>query len=79
MGQSGKRDTPTTGRPCCHRCIYMDGEDVDFMAGEYDLPVRREPKVVVTIRLDRDLVDRWRATGKGWQTRVNEALRRAAP
>lgn len=46
---------------------------------EEPAPTRRDPKVVVTIRLDRDLVDRWRATGKGWQTRVNEALRRAAP
>lgn len=29
----------------------------------------------VTIRLDPDLLDRLRATGPGWQTRLNEALR----
>jgi uncharacterized protein (DUF4415 family) len=32
----------------------------------------------VTLRLDADLIDRFRATGKGWQSRINEALRKAA-
>lgn len=31
----------------------------------------------VTIYLDRDLVERLKAGGKGWQTRANAALRRA--
>ena len=35
-------------------------------------------KEMITIRLDADVVDYFRATGKGWQGRVNEALRRAA-
>lgn len=34
-------------------------------------------KVPVTIRLDRDIVDRFKATGAGWQSRINEALKRA--
>ena len=34
-------------------------------------------KVRITIRLDADLVAHLRATGRGWQTRVNEALRKA--
>ena len=29
----------------------------------------------VTVRLDPDLLDRMRATGPGWQTRLNEAVR----
>jgi uncharacterized protein (DUF4415 family) len=29
----------------------------------------------VTLRLDPDLLDRLRASGPGWQTRVNKALR----
>jgi uncharacterized protein (DUF4415 family) len=29
------------------------------------------------LRLDADLIDRFRATGKGWQSRINEALRKA--
>lgn len=29
----------------------------------------------VTIRLSRDIVERFRATGEGWQTRLDAALR----
>ena len=40
---------------------------------------RRPPspsaKRLVTVRLDPDLLDRMRATGPGWQTRLNEAVR----
>lgn len=35
-------------------------------------------KEVVTIRLDRDVVAHFRASGDGWQTRLNEALRKVA-
>lgn len=35
------------------------------------------PKVPVSIRLDRDLVEALRESGKGWQTRVNAMLRDA--
>ena len=36
-------------------------------------------KTLVHIRLDNDLLERFKATGAGWQTRMNEALRKAAP
>jgi uncharacterized protein (DUF4415 family) len=32
-------------------------------------------KVATHIRLDRDLVDAFKDTGEGWQTRMNDALR----
>lgn len=32
-------------------------------------------KEQVAIRLDRAVLDAFRATGKGWQTRMNEALK----
>jgi uncharacterized protein (DUF4415 family) len=32
----------------------------------------------VTLRIDRETLDRFRAAGPGWQTRINEALRKAA-
>jgi uncharacterized protein (DUF4415 family) len=41
-------------------------------------PIGDAPKKQVTLRLDADLIDRFRATGKGWQSRINEALRKAA-
>lgn len=33
------------------------------------------PKVFTGIRLDADIVDTFKASGKGWQTRMNAALR----
>jgi len=36
-------------------------------------------KSQVTLRLDNDVLDRFRATGPGWQSRINEVLRLAAP
>ncbi|MCG1018568.1 MULTISPECIES: BrnA antitoxin family protein [Burkholderiaceae] len=38
-------------------------------------PKAEETKVFTAIRLDADLVEAFKATGKGWQTRVNAALR----
>lgn len=34
-------------------------------------------KQVVSIRLDPDVIEKFRATGPGWQARMNEALRKA--
>lgn len=34
-------------------------------------------KASVTLRIDRDIIDHFRAEGPGWQTRINEVLRRA--
>lgn len=34
-------------------------------------------KTAVTLRLDPDVVASYRATGPGWQTRINDDLRRA--
>jgi uncharacterized protein (DUF4415 family) len=36
-------------------------------------------KKVLVIRLDPDVIEKFRATGKGWQARINEALRAAKP
>ena len=41
------------------------------------LPQGDAPKRQVTLRLDGDVVDRFRAGGPGWQTRINAALRGA--
>jgi uncharacterized protein (DUF4415 family) len=29
----------------------------------------------VSLRLDQDVIDRFRATGRGWQSRINTVLR----
>ncbi len=41
-------------------------------------PKSDSPKQQVTLRLDRDVLERFRAGGAGWQSRINEALRQAA-
>lgn len=37
-------------------------------------PQKSETKVPVSIRLDRSVVDHFKAQGPGWQSRINEAL-----
>ena len=34
-------------------------------------------KQQISIRLDKAVVEKFKATGPGWQTRINEALKRA--
>ncbi len=41
-------------------------------------PQKRPTKRQVTLRLDPDVIDHFRARGKGWQVRINAALRKAA-
>jgi uncharacterized protein (DUF4415 family) len=36
------------------------------------------PKRQISLRLDPDVIDAFKATGKGWQGRINDALRKAA-
>ena len=39
-------------------------------------PLGDRAKRIVTIRLDADVVEAYRALGRGWQTRLNDDLRR---
>ena len=41
-------------------------------------PQKAPTKKPVTIRVDRDVLASYKATGPGWQSRMNDALRRAA-
>ena len=40
-------------------------------------PLSGKPKTAITLRLDEDVVEAYRETGDGWQTRINADLRRA--
>jgi uncharacterized protein (DUF4415 family) len=61
--------------------IARDADTYELSRGEFRelKPVRRgRPKspvhkVPVTVRLDPQVVDYFRTSGRGWQTRVNEA------
>ena len=41
-------------------------------------PRSDNPKQPVSLRLDRDVVDWFKRRGDGWQTRINDELRRIA-
>lgn len=55
-----------------------DNPPADALLARRGRPVSDNPKGRVTIRLDNDVLSHFRAQGPGWQTRVNEALRKAA-
>ncbi len=38
-------------------------------------PPSANPKASTTIRLSRDVIDHFKAGGRGWQTRIDAALR----
>lgn len=76
-----KRATPTD---------WVDPDDAPELTDEFfvradefagDKLVRRgrpkaeATKLSLTVRYDADVVEAFRATGKGWQTRMNAALR----
>lgn len=37
-------------------------------------PVAEDPRLQVTIRLPKSVLNRWKATGPGWQTRMAQQL-----
>jgi uncharacterized protein (DUF4415 family) len=39
---------------------------------------KQPTKIVVSLRLTREVVERFKAAGRGWQTRIDEALKKAA-
>lgn len=40
-------------------------------------PPLAKPKRAISIRLDQDVIDKFKASGPGWQSRINEVLKRS--
>ena len=38
-------------------------------------PKLAAPKVLLSLHFSQDVIDYFRSTGKGWQTRINDALK----
>lgn len=56
-------------------------QKADFMIDRKVIRPGRRPgssKHLVSLRLDNVVIDHFKAGGPGWQTRMNEALRKAA-
>jgi uncharacterized protein (DUF4415 family) len=39
-------------------------------------PVSENPRKLISLRLPADVLERWKSTGPGWQTRMAERLSR---
>jgi uncharacterized protein (DUF4415 family) len=60
--------------------ITQDPDTYELSATEFKQLRRGRPlgsgkKVQVTLRIDADVVERFKASGTGWQTRMNDALK----
>ncbi len=54
-----------------------DNPPADDLMRRRGRPPLARPKEAIKLRIDADVLDRFRETGRGWQTRLNEALRKA--
>lgn len=55
-----------------------DNPPADDLMRRRGRPPSANPKRAIKLRIDPDVVERFKASGPGWQSRMNEALRRAA-
>jgi len=71
-------DSPPLGddRLASMRPVRDVAPELIDMARKRGRPPVPKPKVAIKIRLSADVVARFRATGAGWQTRIDETLRK---
>ncbi|SJM96046.1 BrnA antitoxin family protein [Crenothrix polyspora] len=67
----------TRMRPAYEVLPEIFGADIaaEMLKPKGGRPRTDTPKVFTGIRLDSDILEAFRATGKGWQTRMNDALK----
>ncbi|QDL97797.1 BrnA antitoxin family protein [Rhodopseudomonas palustris] len=77
---SGKRkpwvdpdDAPELTDEMLDRAVYRVGGKIVRRGRP---PLGAQPKNSVTLRLDADVLDAYRALGRGWQSQINADLRR---
>jgi uncharacterized protein (DUF4415 family) len=56
------------------RVTFPNLQKTDFSKLSFENTQKR-----VSLTLDSDIIARFKATGKGWQSRINQALREASP
>lgn len=54
-----------------------DAQPVDELFARRGRPRLANPKQPVLLRIDPEVISRFKAGGEGWQTRMNDALRKA--
>jgi uncharacterized protein (DUF4415 family) len=71
-------DAPRLTREWFEAAEIREGDRLIRAARPIGRPKKAEAKEAVNIRLDPDILAHFRATGPGWQSRINDALRKAA-
>jgi uncharacterized protein (DUF4415 family) len=66
-------DGPELTDEMLDRAVYRVGDKI-IRRGRP--PLGAQPKSSVTLRLDADVLEAYRALGRGWQTQINADLRR---
>jgi uncharacterized protein (DUF4415 family) len=74
--RSNWRKAASTKRHALEKSIAADPDEagmvVDWRNASVDLP---QPKAVLNMRVDREVLNFFRKTGSGYQTRINAVLR----
>jgi uncharacterized protein (DUF4415 family) len=61
------------------REVFPDlAANIDREIARRGRPPVENPRQQISVRLDPDVITHYKSTGKGWQSRINEALRKAA-
>jgi uncharacterized protein (DUF4415 family) len=71
-------DNPPLTAEQLKRLRPISAEEKAFWRKALGRPPSDNPKQAVSLRLDRDIVEHFKATGPGWQSRINAALRKHA-
>ncbi len=64
-----------TARPASEVLSPTSYEELTQLRRGRGRPIAETPKVFTGIRLDADVLEAFKASGKGWQTKINAALR----
>jgi uncharacterized protein (DUF4415 family) len=68
-------DIPELTEEWFDKAEFAIGDTVIRPARGRGRPKSEAAKKLVSLRLDPDIIERFRATGPGWQSRINAALR----
>jgi uncharacterized protein (DUF4415 family) len=60
------------------RAQPISKETLDFINRARGRPPSENPKQAVSLRLDGDVIEHFKKSGPGWQSRINAVLRKQA-